>query len=260
MSSTTFPPLSPSVPPRVFGAPTLHTENDLLAVGVAADGSVWSVEEPGVLRQWNLGTRRQLSERTLYHLPAATLWTFNWAARLLGSGSDEVAVWEISSGEQLVGWEASCWVTALAFQPGAPILATGHDDALVSVWNWIDKKQLFELRGHDAAISALAFSPDRKFLASACENRLIHIWDLATRERIGTLEGHTDRIPAIAWHPDSRRLFSAGWDTTVRVWDTRTFSPIILLNSHAAQVHALAPAPTASCWPRPTRRTRSTSG
>jgi WD40 repeat protein len=238
MSTTAFPPLSPSEPPRIFGAPTLHTDNDLLALGIAGDGTVWSVEEPGWLRQWNLGTRRQLCEHKLDEL--ATVWTFNWAARLLGSASDDVAVWEISSGEQLAGWAASCWVTALAFQPGAPLLATGHDDALVCVWNWVDKKHLFDLRGHERPISALAFSPNRKLLASACEGRLIHLWDLTTGNKIGTLAGHTDRIPALVWHPDGRRLFSAGWDTTVRVWDTTTFEPIILLNSHATQVHALA--------------------
>ena len=129
MSSTAFPPLSPSEPPRVFGAPTLHTENDLLALGISAEGSLWSVEEPGLLRQWSLGTRRQLSTRTLDEL--ATVWTFNWAGRLLASASDEVAVWEVSSGEQLAGWAALSWVTALAFQPGAPLLATGHDDGLL---------------------------------------------------------------------------------------------------------------------------------
>jgi WD40 repeat protein len=238
MSSTAFPPLSPSEPPRIFGAPTLHTENDLLALGIAADGTLWSVEEPGLLRQWSLGTRRQLNQWTLDEL--ATVWTFNWAGRLLASASDEVAVWEISSGEQLSGWPARTWVTALAFQPGAAVLAAGHDDGLVSVWNWIDRKQLLELRGHKSAVSAVSFSWDGQRLASACEDRLIHIWNLADGRLLGALEGHTDRIPALVWHPDNRRLFSAGWDTTVRVQDTTTFQPIILLNSHAAQVHALA--------------------
>jgi WD40 repeat protein len=159
---------------------------------------------------------------------------------LVASASDEVAVWEISSGEELARWPALSWVTALAFQPGAPVLATGHDDAFVSVWDWVEKKQLLELRHHQKPISALAFSLDGKRLASACEGRLIHIWDLADGRLLGTLEGHTDRIPALVWHLDHRRLFSAGWDTTVRVWDTHTFGPIILLNSHATQVHALA--------------------
>jgi WD40 repeat protein len=216
----------------------LHTKNDLLALGIASDGTLWSVEEPGLLRQWSLATRRQINERPLDEM--ATVWAFNWAGRLLGSASDEVAVWEISSGEQLAGWAALSWVTALAFQPGAPLLATGHDDALVCVWNWVDRKQLLELRGHDRPISALAFSPDGRLLATACEERFIRIWGLPEGRLLGTLEGHTDRIPALAWHPDSMRLFSAGWDTTVRVWDTARMAPVILLNSHATQVHALA--------------------
>src|SRR3989442_14387284 len=115
MTSTPSPPLSPSEPPRVSGAPTLHTDNDLLALGTPADGTLWSVEEPGLLRQWSLATRRQLSEKALDE--AATVWAFNWAGRLLASGSSEVDVWEVHSGEQLIGWSADSWVTALAFQP-----------------------------------------------------------------------------------------------------------------------------------------------
>jgi WD40 repeat protein len=238
MSSTAFPPLSPSEPPRVFGAPTLHTEADLLALGIAADGTLWSVEEPGLLRQWNLATRRQTGEKALDE--AATVWAFNWATRLLASGSNEVDVWEVSSGEQLVGWRAESWVTALAFQPYAPVLATGHDDGVVRVWQWSDSKLLRELRGHKMPVSAVSFSWDKTRLATAGEDRLIRVWDLATGKLVATLEGHTDRIPALAWHPtDHRRLFSAGWDTTVRVWNAATAEPIILLNSHAAQVHAL---------------------
>jgi WD40 repeat protein len=237
MSSTAFLPLSPSEPPRVFGAPILHTENDLLALGIAADGSLWSVEEPGLLRQWSLATRRQISEKPLDE--AATVWAFNWACRLLASGSSEVDVWEVSSGEQLTGWPAESWVTALAFQPGAPLLATGHDDGIVRVWDWADRNLLHELRGHQSPISAVAFNWDRTRLATVGEDRLIRLWDVTDGKLVATLEGHTDRIPALAWHPTDHRLFSAGWDTTVRVWNTSTAEPIILLNSHAAQVHAL---------------------
>ena len=80
MSTTVLPPLSPPEPPRVFGAPTLHTENDLLAQGVAADGTLWSVEEPGLLRLWDAANREQLG---LYPLEeSATLWSFGPGGRL----------------------------------------------------------------------------------------------------------------------------------------------------------------------------------
>jgi WD40 repeat protein len=238
MSATAFPPLSPSEPPRVFGAPTLHTDGDLLAVAVASDGTLWSVEEPGELRGWNLATRRLISSRPLESL--GTLWTFNWAARLLASASDEVAVWEVSSGVQLAQWSTPTWITALAFQPGAAVLATGHDDGLVSVWDWAGESAQLEIQAHTRAVSAVAFSFDGTKLATAGEDKKIHVWNLQTGEKLGTLEGHKDRISGLAWHPDARRLFSSGWDTTVRVWDVNRFEPIILLNSHATQVHTLA--------------------
>src|SRR3954454_10016651 len=176
MSKTGFPPLSPSEPPRVFGAPTLHTEADLLALGIAADGSLWSVEDPGLLRQWSLATRRQVNQWQLDE--DATVWAFNWAGRLLASGRNEGAVCELSSGEQLVGWPADSWVTALAFQPYVPVLASGHDDGVVRVWEWADRKLLHEFDAHSNAVSAVSFSWDRNLLATAGEDRLIHMWDL----------------------------------------------------------------------------------
>src|SRR4051794_3616911 len=156
MSTMAFPPISPSEPPRVFGAPTLHTDSELLALGIAVDGSLWSVEEPGLMRQWNLATRRQFGSHTLDEL--ATVWAFNWAGRLLGSASDEVAVWEVYSGEQLAAWDAASWVTALAFQHGVAVLATGHDNGTVQVWQWNEQKLLRQFDGHGKSISALAFS------------------------------------------------------------------------------------------------------
>lgn len=238
MNPTAFPPLSPSEPPRVFGAPSLHTDGDLLALAVTSDRTLWAVEEPGELRGWDL-TSRQLIQ--CYPLDqVAELWVFNWAGRLLASTSDEVSVWEVASGNLLACWSTPCWITAVAFQPGTTVLATGHDDGRVCLWDWSEQRLIRELFFRKTPISAVCFCADGKRLASAGEDRKIHLWDIHTGKHLGTLEGHTDRIPALAWHPKGDRIFSAGWDTTVRVWDTNTFEPIILLNSHTRQVHALA--------------------
>lgn len=238
MSSTASLLLSLAEPPRVFGAPALHTDGELLALGLTTDGVLWSVEEPGELRGWSLRQRRSTGSVPLEGM--AMLWAFNWAGRLLASASDEVTVWEAASGQQLASWPTPTWVTALAFQPGEAVLATGHDDGVVRVWDWAEGQMLLEIAAHQRSVSAVAFSWDGTRLASAGEDKFIHLWDVRTGKSAGTLTGHKDRIPGMVWHPDNRRLFSAGWDTTVRVWDTSTCEPIILLNSHATQVHALA--------------------
>ncbi len=241
MSRTTTSP-SPNAPTspvtRVFGAQPFHTDGDLLALGFAADGSLWSVEEPGVLRRWDLDGRRQLGWHHLEEL--ATIWTFGPGARHLASASDDLSVWEVAPGDLAATWPQPCWVTAVAFSPDETLLAAGYDDGAVRLWDWREQRLAREIRAHKKAVSALAFDRDGGRLASAGEDKNIYLWNVKTGNKTGALVGHTDRIPAVVWHPDGRRLYSAGWDTTARVWDAASCEPIILLNSHAGQVHALA--------------------
>ena len=241
--ATTTPPVaeSSSLQPRIFGARPFHTDGDLLALAFAPDGGLWSVEEPGVLRRWDVATRQQLDWHGLEEF--ATLWGFSPDGALVAAGSDELSVWEAASGALRASWPQPSWVTAVAFQPGGGLLATGHDDGAVRLWDLARQEVVRELKGHGRSVSALAFRGDGRRLASAGEDRAICIWDVDSGAAVGSLLGHHDRIPALAWHPAGRRLLSAGWDTTARVWDVETGEPIILLNSHAGQVQAVAVSP-----------------
>jgi WD40 repeat protein len=226
---------------HVFGDRPFRTDGDLLALAFAPDSTLWSVEEPGVLRHWQPSEREVLDWQPLSELE--TLWAFNADATLLASGSDDLTLWDVNRGEMLVLQEMPSWVTAVAFAPDSALLATGHDDGSVRLWDARSWQLLRALTGHKRPVSALAFSADGARLATAGEDKLIHLWDVPTAKRCGSLVGHTDRIPALAWHPQGHRLYSAGWDTTARVWDTARCEPVILLNSHVAQVLTLALAP-----------------
>lgn len=223
---------------RVFGDVRFHADGDLLALGFASDGSLWSVEEPGVLRQWDVATGRPRNWHVLSDLE--TLWCFRDDARVLASASDDLSLWDVATGNLLAALPQPSWVTAVAFRGTSHLVATGHDDGAIRLWSPGPRQRVHELGRHERAISTLAFSPDGSRLASAGEDKRIHLWDAETGALLGQLEGHTDRIHALAWHPDGRRLVSAGWDTTARIWDTQTLAPIILLNTHATQVTALA--------------------
>jgi WD40 repeat protein len=244
MTSSTLPSVRGGVSAailRVFGARPFHTDGELLALAFAGDGSLWSVEDPGVLRHWDATARSQMAWHALDD-PAPT-WAFAPGASLVASVSDEVTLWDTSCGKQVGTWPAPSWVTAVVFGASADRLLTGHDEGTIRLWDASRGEVIRVLEGHNYSISALAFSPDGKRLATADEGRVIHVWEVATGARLGSLIGHTDRIPALAWHPNGTRLVSAGWDTTARVWDVATFEPVILLNGHAGQVQALAFSP-----------------
>jgi WD40 repeat protein len=236
-------PLSGSMPQilRVFGDLCFHTDGDLQALAFGADGHLWSIEDLGVLRQWNPSTGHQLRWTSLSDLE--TLWAISPDTSLIASASDDLTLWEVASGKVLESIQQPSWVTAVAFGPGGKLLATGHDDGVVRVWDVVNRTLRLELPGPKRPISALAFNSAGSVLASAGEDRVICLWDAEKGNLNGTLKGHTDRIQALAWHPTTHRLVSGGWDTTARVWNTQTLEPVILLNGHADQVTTLTFSP-----------------
>jgi WD40 repeat protein len=227
--------------PIVFGDPQLHTDGDVVGLAFAKDGSLWSVEEPGVVRQWNALTGQLLSHQQLSDME--TLWGFSDDGRLIAAAADDLAVWDAAAGHLLGAMPQPSWVTAMAFAGERGIVATGHDDGSVQIWDASAQMRLCQFSPHRRAISAVTFSPDGKKLASAGENKTIFISRLDDGKTVLTLKGHTDRIPRLLWHPDGRWLISAGWDATARVWDSLSGEVVILLNTHKEQVTALAVSP-----------------
>ena len=234
---------------RVFGEPRFHTDGDIAAVAFAADGTLYSIDEAGLLRHWaadgKLLARHFLSD-------IETLWCFGPNAKVLASGNDDLILWDVASG-QLVARieqpaEQQAWITAIAFRADGRAVAVGHDDGKVRVWDVASHQFLGEIqahpdRPHKKAVSAVAFSPDGALLATAGEDLAVRVWDADSHKLVAELKSHTDRVPSLAWSPDGALLVSAGWDTSARVWRPPHPDPLMLLNSHAEQVTVVAYSP-----------------
>ena len=230
----------PAFVDRTYGEPLFHTESEVLALRYAPDGTLWTIEETGVLRHWAPDGR--LLEREFLS-DVEDVWAFSPDASRLASGTNEVAVWDTANGTELVRTAVPSWVSAFAFSPDGQTLATGHDDGRVRFWRLPDLGAVADLAGHTAGVSALAFSADGRQLTSAGDDHRIRVWDVQTHQAVREWHGHTDRVPGLAWHPRGDFLISVGWDTTARVWEPGKDDPTMLLNAHADQVTAVAFSP-----------------
>ncbi len=225
---------------RVYGSAPYHAGAEVVAVAFAADSTIWSVEESGVLRQWRSNgqpaARHFLSDTEL-------VWAFSGDAAWLASGHEQVMLWEVGNGRLRWRSASTPWVTALGFGPGTAWLASGHDDGSVRLWDVASGRCRGVFSVAAAPVSALAAAPDGPTLAVAAEDRVIRLLEVVSGRVVQELHSHTDRIPALAWSPDGTWLYSAGWDTSARVWRPPHPEPLMLLNSHAEQVLVLACSP-----------------
>jgi WD40 repeat protein len=67
-------------------------------------------------------------------------------------------------------------LTALAWHPTRPILATASEDLVIRLWNLDTGVRLEELRGPLSPPSVLSFSPDGLRLATASRDGAARIW------------------------------------------------------------------------------------
>jgi len=236
-----------------------HTKT-IWALAVAPDGS-WlaSGGDDDTVRIWDMpdGTPRVVLPGCTFRVAAlAVAPDGSWLA--VASSTDRrwvtAWVWRLADGARLnlgvTGTYASK-ATALAVAPDGSWLASATFEQ-VHLWNPIDGKLLYVLKGHSRWVSALAVAPDGSWLASAGEDGIVRLWNPVTGGELGQLTGHTGHVTALAVAPDGSWLASAcgdGWsddDSIVRVWNIADRTTRAVLTGHSDDVRTLTVAPDGS--------------
>ncbi|MGD9634996.1 MAG: serine/threonine-protein kinase [Pirellulales bacterium] len=103
----------------------------------------------------------------------------------------------------------------LTFSPDDSILAAGHGDSVIRLWDWESGYIRSELVGHERAILRLKFSSDGKTLISSAEDGAARIWSVEQATCYGTIfrRLHSDfrADPCEMSLAADRRLLAIGW-------------------------------------------------
>ena len=113
-------------------------------------------------------------------------------------------------------------VNKLAFSPAAPILATGHYDGSIVLWDLINGKSFMTMKA-DGAVESLAFNSNGTVLAAgySYKTNLIRLWSVNDGSLLRELAGHEHAATRLLFSPGSSTLVSASYDGDVRLWGIR---------------------------------------
>jgi WD40 repeat protein/tRNA A-37 threonylcarbamoyl transferase component Bud32 len=88
------------------------------------------------------------------------------------------------------------------------------------VWTVEARQPLYDLGGHDGAVTGVAFRPDGRQVATCSADATIRLWDVLTGTQQTVLRGHSGTVSCVAFHPDGWCLLSGGRkEGEVKLWD-----------------------------------------
>jgi bla regulator protein blaR1 len=97
-------------------------------------------------------------------------------------------------------------ITCAAFAPSSTVFATGHEDALVRLWDSETGGLIRSLPGCEAAITSLDISRDGRQVAAGDQDGLVLVWDLAEGSETARLELHETPVSCLRWSDGGERV------------------------------------------------------
>ena len=203
---------------------------------------LWDVEAGTKLSNFTLSRPTDSIDALTFSEDAKTLISLDMVGRFTH--------WNIETGSKTSSSSRMQSHEAVVFSPANNILASGHSDGKIRLWDATTGKRQATLTGHarllkreDKEVWALAFSPDGKMLASGSQDKTVKLWNADNRKNLATFQGHNGWVIAVAFSADGSILASGGTDKVIKLWNVNTKQERVTLIGHTNAISALAFSP-----------------
>ncbi|PWA64274.1 G-protein beta WD-40 repeat-containing protein [Artemisia annua] len=166
---------------------------------------------------------------------------------LLAPALDKVGVWNVRQGVcaktlSLLTESSGPVLAVSAIAPvpsSANLIASGHADGSIRIWNFETGKCDTTLNGHKGAVTILRFNKTGSLLASGSKDNDIVLWDVLGEVGLFRLRGHRDQVTDLAFLDSGNKLVSASKDKFLRVWDLDTKHCTQIIGGHHSEVWSI---------------------
>ena len=167
---------------------------------------------------------------------------------LVSGGSDDIYLWNVSTGASRKINLFRSSVNSVAFSPDGKTLAAGggngYDGSELLLFDRLGSiGSINHIRAGSGTVNSVVFSPDGKTLANGNWHRTVTLWDVTNGTREQTLIGHKESVNSVAFSPDGQILASGSDDKTIRLWDVHTGTLLRTLTEHTDEVTSVAFSP-----------------
>ena len=140
----------------------------------------------------------------------------------LAAGGRKTKMWWADTGRMTERWyvKNDSPVSSLAFNPtNQNMLATGHLNGCVKLWNLSDNRETLYLepRSERQCVNSVAFNPAGTILVAGSSNGTAVCWSTANAVRVMMTISHSQPITCVAFNSKGTRL-AIGGGNTVKLW------------------------------------------
>jgi RNA polymerase sigma factor (sigma-70 family) len=163
-----------------------HLDGRISRLAVSPDSRLLAGLDDGVVRVWDLATRKPLSPNNDAHQGNIGRIAETGTEVVTASDDHTVRIWDAATGKQRLKLMHDGPVRGMAVSPDGSKIASSSLDDTVCLWDVATGRRLLQVLGHGrtGGRRALAFTPDGKYLLSWGDDRYVRKWEVATGREV----------------------------------------------------------------------------
>jgi WD40 repeat protein/serine/threonine protein kinase len=154
-------------------------------LAISPDGSLLAIIESDQLLLVRVNSGGRIYRRQLDSRGFDVAFSHDGTRLAYGQESGVCTVIDVATMSDVYEFRSGSSIERLEFSPDDSIIASGHGDSVIRLWNAEAGAPCGELSGHENKISTLAFSPDGNALLSSARDGTVRLWSVDESRNYG---------------------------------------------------------------------------